>query len=238
MSIGLAQNRVNESRGNLAGLPTVDEVLDRYVKVLGGRAAIEMIKSSVAKGTMEIPAAGATGTVEFWRRAPNMLLIVMSVGNSVVARTAFDGKAGWSEDLRVGVTDREGENLDELKREADFYRSTNLKQLYPKMVLTGSQKEGETESYVIEATPEKGRPVKLYFEKATGLLVRTDRVSMTPQGELPSSEHLADYRELDGVKAPYLIRGVTPLVTIIFKLTEIKNNVTIDESKFLKPQSK
>src|SRR5262249_22044573 len=156
----------------LAGLPTVDEVLDRYVKALGGRAAIEMIKSSVAKGTMEIPAAGATGTVEFWRRAPNMLLIVMSVGNSVVARTAFDGKVGWSEDLREGVTDREGENLDELKREADFYRSTSLKQFYPRMVLTGSEKEGEIESYVIEATPEKGRPVRLHFDKATGLLVR------------------------------------------------------------------
>jgi zinc protease len=236
ISIARPQGGANESRKEAAGLPTVDEVLDRYVKALGGRAAIEKIKSSVAKGTMEIPADGVTGTVEFWRKAPSMFLSVISIGDSVVARTGFNGNLGWSESIRDGLNPLEGERLAQLMREADFYRSIRLKQLYPKMVLTGLLKEGDSESYVIEATPEKGRPVTFHFDKVNALLVQTDMVVVSPEGESPVRDYFAEYREVDGINTPFLTREVTPLVTVIFKLTEIKNNVPIDESKFVKPK--
>lgn len=41
-----------------AKLPTVDQVLDKYVQAIGGKAAIEKQTSRVAKGTFELPAFG------------------------------------------------------------------------------------------------------------------------------------------------------------------------------------
>ena len=224
------------SAGKDTQLSTVDQILDKYVEALGGRAAIEKIKSSRVKGTVEIPAAGVAGTVEFLRKAPNMVLTSVTVNDSVVGRTAFDGNAGWSENIRDGVKALTGEDLIDARTQADFYISVRLRQLYPKMVLDGLEKDGDSEAYVIEATPENGRPVTFHFDKSSGLLVRTDSVVVNQEGQSHSTVYFADYRDVDGVKTPCLIRGVTPLSTIIFKLTDIRNNIEIDGSKFVMPK--
>ena len=43
-------------------LPTADQILDKYVQAIGGKAAIEKQTSRVSKGSFEIPAVGASGT--------------------------------------------------------------------------------------------------------------------------------------------------------------------------------
>src|SRR6266851_3595985 len=45
-------------------LPTADQILDKYVQAIGGKAAVEKQTSRVAKGSFEIPAVGASGTAE------------------------------------------------------------------------------------------------------------------------------------------------------------------------------
>jgi hypothetical protein len=104
------------------------------------------------------------------------------------------------------------------------------------MALKSLEKDGDREAYVIEAMPEIGRPVTFHFDTASGLLVRTDVVVVSQEGESSSSEYLADYKEVDGVKTPHLMREVTPLSTVIFKLTDVKNNVVVDDSKFAGPK--
>ena len=46
---------------------------------------------------------------------------------------------------------------------------------------------------------------------------------------------LQDYRAVDGVKIPFLITMVTPDVTAVIKLSEVKQNVEIPAARFLKP---
>jgi zinc protease len=228
-----AQRVTNEPNGQTAALPTVDEVLDRYVQALGGRAAIERVKSSVAKGTMEIPAAGVTGSIEFWKKAPNLILNVVTVAGTGASRTGFDGSVGWSENPHQGLVTLKGQQLAQLALQADFYSSINLKLLYSKMTLIGMRKDDERDSYVIDATTEGGRSVKFHFDKDTGLLIRTD--SGVDGQEI---SYFGDYREVEGVKAPFLLREVNPAITVIIKLTEIKNNIAIDDSQFRMPQGK
>jgi len=45
-----------------ADTPTADQILDKYVQGLGGKAALEKFNSTASKGTFEIPAFGATGS--------------------------------------------------------------------------------------------------------------------------------------------------------------------------------
>ncbi len=62
-----------------AALPTVDQVLDRYVEALGGKAAVEKLNSRVSKGTFDAVAQGASGTVEIYAKAPNKLASIADV---------------------------------------------------------------------------------------------------------------------------------------------------------------
>ena len=65
------------------------------------------------------------------------------------------------------------------------------------MVLDGLEKDGDIEAYVIEATPESGRPVTFHFGKSSGLLVRIDSVVVSQEGLWP---HEAQYPHPGGVK--------------------------------------
>jgi hypothetical protein len=45
-------------------MPSVDQILDKYVQALGGKAAIEKLTSTVITGTFELPAMGMSGPLE------------------------------------------------------------------------------------------------------------------------------------------------------------------------------
>jgi dipeptidyl aminopeptidase/acylaminoacyl peptidase len=216
----------------LAQLPTVEEVLDKYVLAIGGRAAILSIKSSVSRGTVDIPATGYHADSEYWREAPDKFESELVVSDSMTTSTVFDGATGWSDSIEAGIRRMEGEELAETKRQADFYRSLHLKDLYPKMTLSHTEKIGDADTFVIDAIRADGKPAKLFFDVKTGLLLRTDYVTYS----LDVQVYLSDYRDVDGVKTPFTTRFVYKTVTRIHKLKEVKNNVEIDESRFAKPK--
>src|SRR6186713_838080 len=84
-------------------LPTIDQVLDKYIAGIGGRAAMEKITSKVAKGTMEIPEANMTGTMMMSMKAPDKSLVVLELGGMGTAREGTDGTVAWSEDPQMGL---------------------------------------------------------------------------------------------------------------------------------------
>ena len=69
------------------------------------------------------------------------------------------------------------------------------------------------------------------------MLVRVDTMTVTPEGKTPGKTFFEDYREVDGVKMPFKSRSITPQVEIVTILSEIKNNVPIDDAKFVRPKS-
>ena len=119
-----------------------------------------------------------------------------------------------------------------MKRESDFYRSIKLAQLYKRLTMTGKEKADGREVYVVEAVPETGNPEKFFFEVDTGLLLRRDVL----YGTTPVRHYYEDYREVDGIKLPFVVRSEGP-VRVITRLTEIKHNVAIEDSRFRSPAS-
>ena len=79
--------------------------------------------------------------------------------------------------------------------------------------------------------------VKLYFDKASGLLVRQTRYAPTAVGTVPTHVVYSDYRPLPGVgvKLPFnwQVTWVDGQSTI--NLTSVQPNVPIDAAKFAKP---
>jgi zinc protease len=216
-------------------IPSADQIIDKYVQAIGGKAAIEKQTSRVSKGSFELPAFGASGTAEIFEKAPNKGLAVITVAGFGVVQEGFDGKVGWGQDPQNGLREKSGAELAAAKLDAEFHKPTKIKQLYPKLAVKGKDKVGDHEVYVVEATPVEGSAETWYFDTTTGLMLRRDTVREGPQGRQEIQEFLDGYKEVDGVKLPFSIRQVTTAFTIDIKIEEVNHNVPIDDAKFNKP---
>jgi outer membrane lipoprotein-sorting protein len=219
-----------------AAAPTVDEILDKYVKALGGKEAIEKATSRVAKGSMELEGMGVSGPIETYTKAPSKNASFVDFQGMGKFVRVFDGAKGYELNPMEGLREVTGVELAQFKRNSDFHEPLNLKKHYSKLEVQGKAKVGETDAYIVVATPAEGDPEKLYFAADTGLLVRTDANAETAQGKMAVEVYLSDYKDVDGVKVPHGMRQVSPAFTLVIKLSEVKNNVTIEDTKFAKPQ--
>ncbi len=218
-----------------AALPSVDEILDKYVKAVGGKEVIEKQNSRVVKGSFDIEAMSMSGSFESYAKAPNKTTTIVTIPGFGVVNQVFDGEKGWSSDPMSGLRELAGAELAATKREADFYRDINLKKHFPKMEVKGREKVGSAEAFVVEATPAEGSPEKFYFDTVTSFLLRQDSERDNPQGKMPVEVYFENYKDVDGVKMPHTIRQVTPMFAMTIKFTEVKNNVAVEDSKFNKP---
>jgi len=219
-------------------LPSVDQILDKYIETLGGKAAIEKITSRQVSGTFEIPAMGASGTLKGFAKAPNKTIVIIDVPSFGVIRQGFDGTVAWGEDPMGGLREITGEELIATKRDADFHRDVHLKALFPTMTVKSREKVGDKEAYLIEATPTDGKAEKLYFDVKSGLLVRHDAERESPQGAGVVEIYFEDFKEVDGVKIPFTLKRVMAAFAITIKFDEIKHNVEVEDTTFSKPAPK
>ena len=109
-----------------AALPTIDQVLDKYIAGSGGRAALEKVTSFHAQGTIQVTDAGISGTIELLQKAPDKASTTVELGGIGRQRDVFDGTIGWSEDSQNGVREKSGVELADARRGATFGRELKM----------------------------------------------------------------------------------------------------------------
>ena len=211
-------------------LPSVKEILDRYVQALGGADALQKITSRSAKGS-RIGADGVLVPEEVHQKAPDKLLIVTSYPN-VAFSNGFNGTVAWGHSSREGAAPLPDEIVAQIKREAVFYKELKTPELYSNLTVLGKASVGDAEAYVVQAKPVDGPVEKLFFDVKTGLLVRRYTESDTALGKLTLQTDYQDYRAVDGIKQPFLIHWSMPGRIWGRKIAEIKQNVALDDAKF------
>jgi hypothetical protein len=107
--------------------------------------------------------------------------------------------------------------------------------MFSKAEVRGTEKVGERDAYLVEGEREGKTPLRLYFDEQSGLLVRLVRFGETALGRLPTQIDYADYREAGGVKIPFRWTLARPGGRFTIQLTDVKQNVPVDDAKFEKP---
>jgi hypothetical protein len=217
------------------GLPTVDQVLEKYVQAIGGKAAFEKLNTRVMKGTHTLP-DGTALPVETYQATPNKLVSVMTTKNGAVMN-GYNGTTGWSKNPR-GQRELSGAQLEQMRRAADFYADVKPRESFPNLTFIGRDKIGDRDVYVLESKATGNSSIeKLYFDTQTGLLLRILSITQSLLAPLPAQTDFEDYREVDGVKLPFTIRQsfIDYRNDWTRKYTEIKHNVPIEDTKFNPP---
>lgn len=213
-----------------------DELIEKHIAAIGGREALEKVKAMVMTGSFELPAMGASGTINVFAKAPNKRLAVINIDGFGEIFQGFDGERGFSVSP-MGSVDASGQMLEDMKRDSILHGALQFKQIYPKIEIKGKEKAGEREAWAVVMTPEKGSPMKAWFDAETFLLLKTSGVRVTDQGEAEITTEFSDYREVPGtgMKAPRMMKQIMPFGEIIMRFSDIKANAEIDDARFNKP---
>jgi hypothetical protein len=217
-------------------LPTADALLANYVKAIGGRDAWMKATSRLSKGTISVPAYNIEGTVEVHMKAPDKLLSVAVIGGQAY-KHGYDGTVAWSDTPNEGLTEEKGGALAAAKREADFYHQLDLQKLYTQLTVTGVETVNGHDAYVLEAVTSEGAKDHIYFDTKTYLILRSVNHRASPDGaDSVYTGDLEDYRDVDGMKIPFVIHQSSDQAAFVITFTDVKNNVDLSDDQFAKPK--
>ena len=212
-------------------LPTVDEVLSKYVEALGGTAAINAQTSRVVKGQLDISGVSRGGTFETYAQAPNKVLTITQAHPMGTSKVGYNGRTGWAW-TAAGSRVLKNLELAALQREAEFYAPLKLKSLYKKVTLAGTSKIGYREVYVIDCQPAAGAIERVYIDVKTYLPARMNTVLSLGTVSAPVEIYFDDWRDVDGIKVPFSLSQRFSKLTLSFTVKEIKHNIPIDAKIF------
>jgi len=216
-------------------LPSADDIFDKYIAAIGGQPAIDKLKSRAAKGTL-VQANGNTLQFEVYQVAPDRFYQLVTTPQGPFER-GFNGTVGWEKSAR-GVRELTGGELAQIRAVNNLFGLIKLKDQFTRTRVAGKDKIGDRDVYVITGTLADGNRQRLFFDVETGLLLRRTTSTQTMIGVIPEQIDFEDYRDVEGIKFPFIARSSTieagnPVSTRQF--TEIRLNTAVDESKFNMP---
>ena len=221
--------------GQAPGAPSANQVFDKYIQALGGERLMGLT-SFVAKGTYEgYDTDREKAPVDLFAKAPDQRSTVVHLpdGDKI---TTYDGRDAWIAEpstpmplMALTGGDLEGARIDGM-----LSFPVSLKQSRGQW-LVGSTTIDDRAVDVVEGLGTGQPPLKLYFAKDSGLLVRMVRYADTLVGQVPTQADYSDYRLVSGVMLPFkwTITWVDGRSTT--ELSEVQPNVPIDPAKFTKP---
>ena len=218
---------------------TADDVVSIYVAARGGLDKIKSVKTERVTGT--ISGGGTEGPFLVERKRPFKLHMEIQLAGQTLIRT-YDGKsAGWVYNPFKPNSSVESMTEDDLKNildEADFDGPfVDYKEKGNKIELIGKEEILNTPTYKLKLTNKNGDVSFFYFDASTALLLKWEGTRKIEGKDVPWESFFHDFRDVNGLKYPFLIESDAPGTDQSQKITaeKIEVNIPIDESRFEKP---
>jgi zinc protease len=211
-----------------AGL-TAEKVVEKYFDAIGGAKKISELKS--LKLTMKAPFQGMELVMTSQKKNPGKSLMEISVAGTVMQKHVSDGKAAsnFAQGQKIPTDEKSKESS---LFDAYIFPETMFSTFKVKLDLKGIETLDGKDAYVVEYTLPAGERTTNYFDKETGLKVQTIKYAIGPQGEVAVPTRYSDYKEVEGVKIPYVNKITSGPMNFEFKITEIIANPKLDDAVF------
>lgn len=223
---------------------TADEVIEKSIAAMGGRAAMDKIKTRQTTGTLTLstPAGDIPGSIEVTNAAPNKARTVIKADLSslgagpMVVDQRFDGTNGYVLDSMQGDRPITGDQLANMRANSFPHPFLNYKGMGTTVKLTGKEKDGTRDAFVLLFEPASGPAVRQYIDAETYLPLKAIiKLTMPQVGELEQTARSLDYRDVDGVKVPFKLEVSSAMQGFTIVISKVEHNVPVDDKIFVKP---
>lgn len=232
-----ADTSTSPAAKSIAPVPGLKDILTRAEKAMGGSDAWKNTNTLYMKGVLQTEDSSAFIGIEMYKKSPDKSLLKMRMQQDIEVREVCDGKTAWVEDPRGGYHEFKGEELQSRLRRSKFSEQAEMILLAATGKVLGADKIGLKDVYVVEFSAQKNETTKLSFDAETGLLVRSEESYTRPDGVYTVKLDMDDYRTVDGMAVPFKMKRTEKGAVIKMRLTQVKNNIAIDDEMFLKPAS-
>jgi hypothetical protein len=159
-------------------------------------------------------------------------------GGQAVIDQRCDGTSGYVIDSMQGNHEITGDQLDIMRNSAFPNPLLNYKELGMTAALNGREKVGDRDAFVLSLESTGGSVVRQYIDAETYLPLKVAVKIDVPQfgGAIEQTTELLDYRVVDGVKRPFVLRASSEVQNYTITLSKVEHNVPIDVSLFATPK--
>ncbi|HET7108389.1 MAG TPA: hypothetical protein VFI38_16365 [Candidatus Acidoferrum sp.] len=221
---------------------TADDVINAYLKARGGLAKIKSIQSERVSGTISF-APGVEGPFFFERKRPLKMHSEITVNGQSLIRV-YDGKSsGWIYNPfapNAAVLPMSPADISGIAGEADFEGPfVDYKAKGNQIEYAGKEQIDGKIVHKLKLTDKQGESSFFYFDASTGLIMKWQGIRKVGDKVLPWESYFRDFREVDGLKYPFLVESAATDSDQIQKIiaTKIETNIPIDDSQFTKPKA-
>jgi hypothetical protein len=220
-----------------AELPTAEAVFNKSIEATGGKAGYEKVNTMLSRGTVEFTGQGIKGAIVLAFARPDKSDMVMDLPGLGKIRTGSGGGAAWQTSALQGPRVLQGEEREQIMRAAVPDSLVRWREVYGDVKVEGEETlDGKPCWRLVAHPPRISKPETLWFDKESGLLVKSVATLVSPMGEIPVESLYSDYRDAGGIKVAYSMRQATGPQVIVTTFTEVAVNAELPASQFDTPR--
>lgn len=228
----------------ISSAQTADEIIEKSIAAMGGRAAFQKIKTRAMSGALMLstPAGEIPGTIEITNALPNKTRTLIKADLSAFGAgqlsidQRFNGTTGYVLDSLQGNRDLGASEADNMRANVFPHPFLDYKGMGISVKSKGRIKVGDRDTFELQFETPTGSVIGQFLDAETYMPVQTVlHVNLPQVGDLEQTARPSEFREVDGVKVPFKLQVSTSLQAFTIQFAKIEHNIVVDEKLFEKP---
>lgn len=220
-----------------ASAQSADKIVKQAVKAMTngkGEKALREIRSWQVKGTITSLKDDSSGGYRAAAAQPSLYVREFDLRGLEVS-AGYNGKSAWARDSRDGLRTLTGDASRDFQSEARYRnaRWLDYKKEKSKLALGGQETIQGKPANAVVLTTVKNVKIKLYFDAASGMLIREE----IPAGEITRIFDYSDFRPVGNLMEPHAVTISEGDGRYEVKLDQIVHNPQIDRAAFEFPRT-
>ena len=212
-------------------LPSGKDLLERHIKAIGGRDALDKLDNRIVKASMEINPMGISGTVITYHARPDKLYTNIEIAGVGTIERGSDGDVFWEKHAMMGPRVLEGEEKAMMALLSRFDMA-NYEDLFKSIECSGLVDVDGVLCYKVVYTPTEGKPIVEFFDKDTAMSVKSEFSLQTQLGLIKVENTASEYKEVDGVLMPHRTVEKSMGMESLAVIESIEHNAELPEGCF------
>lgn len=200
---------------------TAETVFDKYIRAIGGKKAVDDVKSVMMTATAEIQ--GQKLDLEVKNTASGKSLQVVSMGGNAVSKQVFNGETGFAVMQGQKIPFSE-EQLADVKLESTPFPERTAKNAR----VLGIENVDGKDAYAVALNDK----TTAYYDLETGLKVKSVKTVSQGGQTMTVPTGYSNYKEVSEIKFPFTISQSFGPQSLEFNVSEIKVNEGVVEEDF------
>lgn len=216
--------------------PKAENILAKFTEASGGKTALAKINNLTTHTKMEFVESGVTLYCKIIQNQLNHYYLRATSPQTGEMTMGFDGSTCW-QTRRLETRKFEGKEKKSLLNNSAFLRFANWEKTLANYSYEGLINQDGIEMHKIKVFTILGMNETWYFNTTDNLLAKIEEPIELHDGPATAITIFSDYREVDGIKLPFVQKVIMPGQTRLISYLKIASNQFFDETIFAMPNN-